>query len=406
VAAATRRSRAQSLTRPLLLRLLFAILVLVPMSGLFVPQWRGTDDARTFHRLQRQGVEYLGALGPLTAALTKAQSAAVAGGSVDTAELSGVIASVAEVDGRLGGALGTRTRWTNLRSRVEQLSAAKPASGQPAFDAYRETTDQLLALYARVRENSNLSHDPNADVWDLADGVAEKLPGFVVAAGRFSDLALIFSGIVPAAPPSTRDDAATTAARLAQDRALAVARGRVFAAQVAVSSPADGLTADLQNAVAVSESPTLGTNVFKSFGALRQTIDAMTDPAILADGQLTPAEVASLGALRGTAADAVNPLYIIVLDEVDKLIAGRLDGVERDRTIAIVAAGLAVLIAVSPMMLLSLARVRTGREPEPSGRHGKAEEDTGAQSYPTWSPAGPDLPSTPLPQRERSGAAR
>ena len=356
--------------------------------------WQSTGDSTSTAQQERRGVEYLRSLGQLTAALTQAQSTAVLGRPIDAASLTGAIAGVAEVDARLGDALRTHDRWTGLRGKIETLSTAQPATGQPAYDAYGEVTGLLLALYGVVQENSDLVREPQADAYYLQDGVAKQLPEFLVTTGRFSDRALIVSRTLAQLSPN--------------DRASQV--GQLFAAQDAVSSPAQDLNDDLQAAVSVSESPTLGSHLFNLLDRLRITMDAVDSSTFLADGEITQIEIVALAALRASAVETVNPLYASVLDELDKLIVTRLDKISSDRRIAIVALSLAVVLAITPILMLTVARLRTRRRPGPPGRHGRPEpEDSEAQAQspppnPGWS-AGLALPAGPR-ERERSGAAR
>lgn len=366
---------------------------------------------------ERRGVEYLAAMGPLTAVLTQAQSASVAGGTIDAPGLAAAIAGVADADTRLGDDLRTHERWADLRGKIEALSAKRPAAGQAAYDAYGEVTDLLLALYGKVRENSQLIRDPDADGYYLQDGVAEELPEFLVATGRFTDLALIVSTLTPATstgPGSTSTTGSTSGAGTGQGGGgdqQAIQLARLLSSQDSVSSPAEDLTDDLQAAVAVSESPTLGANLFNLLDRLRLTMDAVGSSAILDDGQISPADASALAALRATAIEAVNPLYASVLEELDTLIATRLGQVSVDRRLALSALVLAALIAFLPTLLLTVGRLRAGRgEQAPLGRHGRTEPDTaepdaaGSRSFPAWSSSG--LDGTGPRERERSGAAR
>jgi hypothetical protein len=357
-------------------------------------EWRSTGDQRTFGRQERLGVEYLTALGPLTAALTQAQSAAVAGATVETAGLTAAVKDVADVDARLGDQLETQDRWRGLRTKIEQLVGSTPAAGRPAYDAYGEATDLLLVLHDRVQENSQLIRDPDADSYDLQDAAARQLPRFLVATGRFTDLAMIFT-TTPVGGPGAP----------AMDRAAKL--GQLFAAQVTVNQPAEAISNDLQSAVAVSQSPTLGGSVFNLLDHLRLSIDAFNAKSTLTSGQISPADATALISLRATAVEAAKPLYNSVLSELDTLIGARLDRIESDRRLAVVAGALAVVIALAPALWLAGVRLRARRRPvplAPPGRHGRPDDDDPSQLDLAW-PVGAGRPGVPS-EREPSGAAR
>jgi hypothetical protein len=193
------------------------------------------------------------------------------------------------------------------------------------------------------------------------------------------------------------------------DRAAAF--GQLFAARNAVASPAQNLTDDLQAAVTVSQSPTLGSNLFILLDHLRLTMDAVATTPVLDDGNITPADVYALGSLRANAIEAVNPLYAIVLDEMDKLIVARLDQIGTERDIAIAALALAVVIAFLPSLALVLTGIQARRRPAPAGRHGLPESPTGeveapaARPYPAWAGSGSSMPGSSMPGSSMPGSS-
>ena len=79
----------------------------------------------------------------------------------------------------------------------DRLDPQRPARRQrrPALGAYQEVTDLLLALYGKVRDESGLVHDPDADAYQLQESVGANLPIAVIAAGRLADLAVFASGL-------------------------------------------------------------------------------------------------------------------------------------------------------------------------------------------------------------------
>jgi hypothetical protein len=390
--AASQRSRAKVEPRRLLVRILFAILILVPIVALFTQVRQATADRESFAGQERLGIEFLRTLDPLTSAVVQAQSAAVAGTALDATGLARAIAAVSAADARLGGVLLTHERWTGLRGKIEALSNQEPARGQPAYDAYGEVTDLMLALYHTVRENSGLIRDPKADGFFLQHGVCEHLPELRVAMGRFADLTLIVARL-------PLDDRTPQLARL-------------YSAQSQVTSLARDLAQDLQAAVAASESTTLGTDLFKLFDGLRLAMDSVSSTPILADADVTLVDVNTLAALRAKVVETLEPLSPSVLDELDTLIQVRLDQVATDVKLAAGAFGLAVVIALLPTLSLIVSGLRRRPINASAGRHGRpeppdAEPEARAPqpAHPAQSSMDPDGVTGPR-ERERSGAAR
>lgn len=356
-----------------LLRSAITVLVLVPVCVLFVQLWRGTAADIAFAEREREGVSYLAALNELTVAMVDAQSAAVARQPVNDEALDRALAAVAEVDERIGASLRAQQRWAALRAAIEALADRRFDDPDEAFTAYREATDLLLAQYDRVREGSNLVRDPEGDAYHLQDGAAEELPEAIVATARFADLAVL----LPTRP--------------AQERPLALVE--LIGSTTDVLSPADDLASNVQAAVESTDSRTMSSNLLTQVDRFRRSMDAIAaagavlnaaaseltsgqsdDDSEAGDrqsgGSSTP-DLSQLVQLRGEAQASAAELAGTMLDELDNLIADRLDGLRRTQWTAVGALVLAIGLACTPPVLTHLG------QPGPAGTGSANRRPTG-----------------------------
>ncbi|MFD0748286.1 hypothetical protein ACFQ1L_45825 [Phytohabitans flavus] len=346
--------------------LVFALLI--PVGVLFGQAWQGQSDRLSFAAKERHGIEYLTTLGQVTTALTDAQSAAVAGRQVDRAAVTRAVDATTAVDDRLGEDLRTSERWSGLRVKIEALASVPPGDRGRIYDAYGEVTDLLLALYGKVRENSQLIRDPEADTYFLQDGAAEELPESVVAAGRFADLVVL------------------AARRPASERAAAISD--LNAARSGVLDPAADLADDLQSAVDSTESRTLGGNLLSRLDRFRRSMDGLAASAGSLDGRSSLPPTDRLNSARVEMQAAASELSNSILAELDVLIADRQSSVRGERVISLAAFALAVLGCAVPI-LLALARRRRRRRPF-GGPHRPAPARAAAQerNESEWEPVG------------------
>jgi hypothetical protein len=328
-----------------LLRCLLALALLVPAGVLFTQLWSSVGDRLEFARLERRGLEYLNSLGQLTIALTDAQSAAVAGKPFPRDAITRAVEAVGGVDARIGDELRTHERWSGLRAKVEALASLGIGDPGTAFTTYGEATDLLLALYEEVRDNSQLIREQEADAYYLQDGAAQELPEAVVAAGRFADLAIIANG-------RPKADAASTAANLLN-------------ARDAVTSPADDLAGDLQDAVDGTSSRSLSGNLLSRLDRFRRAMETLTATTVPVDGR-TAVDASALQNVRNEVQTAASELATTILAELDGLIGARIDDLERQRLLAAGTLVLAGLLAAVPVAALYVRpRRRPDAEPAP-----------------------------------------
>jgi hypothetical protein len=317
--------------RAQLLRSLLALAVLVPVGVLFGQLWQEQSDRLSFAAKERDGIEYLTTLSQVTTALTDAQSDAVAGGEVDQTALARAVDAASAVDARLGDDLRTHDRWSGLRAKIEALPTAASADKEDLYTAYGEATDLLLALYGKVRENSQLIRDPEGDTYFLQDGAAEELPESVVSAGRFADLVVL------------------AASRPSDERAQAVAE--LTAARQGVLDPASDLADGLQSAVDSTDSRTMGGNLLSRLDRFRRGMDVLANSAGSLTGRANLPRADQLTAARAEVQAAATELSNAILAELDALIEDRISGLTTDRWLAVGTLAAIVLLAAAPMAI-------------------------------------------------------
>jgi hypothetical protein len=306
-------------TRPV--RRLFAVLSLTAMLavpfGYTVAQfWAATGEDLASTRDERVGVEYLRPLTRLVAVLSDAQSAAVRGDQPDAGTLQGALTSMANADRELGDRLGTSERWAGLSQRLAQLGQRRMA-GQEAYDAYSQSIDLALALLAKTGDTSKLILDPQLDTYYLMDATLVRLPLLIADSGRMIDLAQL-------GEPS----AAT----------------QVFAARDRVAHSAAAIDVGLKKSFDVTASATLGPALLGHVDRLRTVATEIAPSTSLLELPVPVSDGGEVAEARDRLRDAAIQLDDAALTELDALLAAREDGINRQRTGVVVAAGLAALI--------------------------------------------------------------
>ena len=382
VSVDNRRTRSRTALAAVL-----TVLILVPAGILFSQTWSNVSDERDSTKLEQKGVEYVTALSPLISALAEAQSAALSGVSSVPGSLTAAVAGVAAVDQRLGGDLDTRDRWAGLNQKIGQL---QKATGSPVeiFQAHVEVTDLALALYEAVRDNSELVRDPDNDLSHLQQALAVDLPATVVQVSRMGDL----SQLVAKAN-------ATLQAQLGPQFGAAV---------LTVNTSVNSLTDNLQAAVDDTNSTTLSGNLVSGLDSFRRGVESLTrganpggtpNPATMATAQSQlQVSLANLSGITGR--------------EMTRLLEDRLDRLDNEALLALVSAGVAVLLALAALVILLTGGRRrgyAGASTQPPGEttrdmtvgpHGSdyGQSDPGHRA-PAYGEANPT-------RRERSGALR
>lgn len=375
-------------TRGPLLAALLALAMLVPAAILFSQVWSGTGDDVAFAQKERHGLAYLMALGPVETALTDAQSSAVAGVDTDTDRLGHAVTAAGRLDRRYGGELRTHQRWSQLRARMTAVTGQRAGSPMATYTSYSQVTALLLALYDKVRSESGLIRDPDADVYYLEDGAAQELPEGVVAAGQYGDLIAIALG----EQGGQRDNTV----------------GDIIAARASLASNATDLTTDLQLAVDATASRTLSSDLLARLDRFRRGIDALAPASVATQDTVGPADEDRVSGNRGTTEMSASDLSGAVLKAIDGLVATRLNGLTGRQHLATVLLVVLALLALGPAGLVVAARYRARL----AGRRAASGRPDGPGLQPPgggYSGGGWPLDGGPDGRpagRERSGAAR
>ncbi|MDG4822510.1 hypothetical protein O7635_11680 [Asanoa sp. WMMD1127] len=404
------RSRARSGAQSVLLSIL-VLALLVPTAVLFAQTWRSEGDKARATERELDGVAYLRTLQPVGQALANVQSAAVAGKPAPREAVITAVLAHDATDARLGATLRTTDRWTGIRSRLDALRNA-PTGADPVemIRGFREIGDLVLALYAKVRVESGLVHDPDGDAFNLQNSAAGELPVAVIAAGRLADaaaLALKARAQAPTGQPATPEQLAQQAQLLTE---LTAARVTLFDASARVVD-------DLRSAVDSTESRTLGSNLLSRLDNFQRASDNMAAmfasiPAAASSGQSGLSDLSIIDLARGGLQTAAGELSTAILSEVEGLLDARADEIDRSRLLAAGAAALAVLLAIGFFVALFLGgRPRRARATGPFPDSDPAPPPT---NDPTVWPAVASIASAPnrgaaqdnQTQWERSGAAR
>ncbi|GIF56896.1 hypothetical protein [Asanoa iriomotensis] len=394
------RSRARSGAQSALLSIL-VVALLVPVGALFAQTWRAEGDRADATQRELDGVAYLRTLQQVAFAVADAQSAAVAGQPARRDALAVAVQQADATDARLGATLRTTERWTGIRSRLETLRSA-PTGDNPleTLADYREVGDLVLALYAKVRDESGLVHDPDGDAFHLQNSAAGELPVAVISAGRLADVALLAAAAsAPATPGRPK-------LQLTPDQQTQLL-SQLVAERVTLVDASTRLIDDLRSAVDSTESRTLGSNLLSRLDRYQRTAD------IIAVGFAQPRTSSSSGdpsmitVLRGQLQAAAGELSSTIFNEVERLLNTRADAIDRERMLAGGAVLLAVLLAIGFFLALFLGgRPRAARPTGPFPERDPATPPPDdATAWPTVTPIA-SAPQDNQSQWERSGAAR
>lgn len=315
-------------------RSLFPLVLLLPVTLLFSMVWQSVGEQVDFANLERDGVRYIQALVPLEIALTNSESAAVSGSAPPRQELIRAVDAVAAIDAELGERLRTQDRWSGLRTKIESLPAS--GSGATLIEAYGGANDLLLAHIDKVRNNSKLIRDPDADSYYLGDGAAQELPEGIVAAANYTDV------LVSAATLSASDQA----------KALV----DINSMRSDLVSNARDLTDDVRLAVEGTGSRSLGSALLNKLDRFNRSIDSLVplmDPLLSGKGRI---DVAQVGRARVEMQAAGADLSAALLTQIDIALRDRLSSLGQRRLLAIGTLVLAVLLALVPIGLALTSR--------------------------------------------------
>ncbi|MEU8662570.1 hypothetical protein [Actinoplanes philippinensis] len=333
-------------------RLFLPILLAMSVTALFVMVWQSVDEESGFASLERDGIRYIQALGPLEIALTNAGSAAVGDAAAAPADLGRAVDAVAAADRELGERLSAQDRWAGLRTKIEAL----PADGtdQEIIAAYGTVNDLLLALMDKVRNSSQLVRDPSADLYYLGDGAAQELPESIVAASRYTNLLLT----LPKLPASERSAALI----------------EINTAASGLAGNARDLSDDVRLAVEATGSQGLGSALLSRLDRFNRAVDNLLPLASARNGVNAEQVTLARGELQAAAAD----LSAALLDQIDIGLDDRISTLDQRRLTALAILVVSVLAALIPGGLSLARRIRGGRPARGAGAQAPAQVPAGA----------------------------
>ena len=382
--------RARDRHRAVATRALLAVAVLVPSCVLFLQASNNERDELDALALAQHGVAYVRTLQPLIGAVVAAESTAVSGGTVNLQPVDRAALAVAAVDQRYGADLRSQVLWADADNRIQQLHSRAQSSPTDSFAAYSGVTGLLLELADKVGATAGLSHNAHPEVAALQDGAAHQLPAVVVAAGAYADL-LVLGGSDPSASGGIAVGADAVAGTPTGSIAEQLADQRA-----SIEQDASDLVGDVQNASDASPDAAISQSTLAKLDQFRIEVDAL-----VADGttSASPANTSPSGAARraadhaATVQAAASTLTASILQSVDSLLTARVNHARLVRSLTIGAGVLAVIIALTPLLVAALRRRRAADEPVADERvaHEPVAHDAPDQPSPSRLSPPPDF---------------
>jgi len=317
---------------------LLLLVLTVSVTVLFSIVWQSVGEQSAFATLERDGVRYIQALGPLEIALTDAEAAAVNGGSAAHEPLARAVDAVAVVDNELHDQLGTQDRWNGLRTKIESLPVE--GTGAAVIAAYGGANDLLLALMDKIRNTSKLIRDPAADTYYLEDGAAQELPEGIVAAAQYTDLLVSVAGLPVADQAKVLVD--------------------ITSARSDLASNAHDLSDDVRLAVEGTGSKSLGSALLTKLDRFNRSTDnlvPLVSPLLDGKGGIDAAKVVRA---RDEMQSAAAELSAELLTQIDTALNDRLSSLSQRRLLAIGTLVVPALLALVPIGSALMARRRRG----------------------------------------------
>jgi hypothetical protein len=323
----------------------------------------------------------------LLIAVADAQSQAVRGTSPDPQVLAKAVGAVDRSGLPADTSPGAGSGTTAIRPRILALTDT-PTFGGDAYLAYGQVTDLLLQQIVGIDTTFGLAVDPESDVSRLVDALTVRLPAMTVEAGRFEDEVVLAGQAGAAGDPRT----AVGAVRIAIPRDRLVVDAHAF-------------SAELSTVFRSTASATLGPHLLGDVDLVTTDVAALAPSAGVADGTAAVPSAQTVADQRRAFDPAVSVLATAGLTELDRLLAARQDGGERQRRdlLALLGGGLAVA-AVSGWWLrrqaVATRAMLADPRPPRSGTTARVGRRPGARTRPGAARVGPDV--SPLPEADRS----
>jgi methyl-accepting chemotaxis protein len=301
--------------------LVISLAFLLPIAWLGLNYFQDKQADIRFSADERVGVAYVRAAMPLLQALQQQRLAAVreaAAGKPGTASeearqaVQAALKPLAEVQARLGEALGTRAAHTVLLQALQALPAAG-ATPDEVLKAHNALIDAHLQLLAAAADGSKLTLDPDLDTYYLMDSAVGALPLLLESTARLRDMDVaVLGGHAPSSQLT-----------------------KAIGAQEVI-----GEVTDARWAAAMNKVLTLHPEVTRQIhqDEVRQAVQAFYRVAAASESP------DRLVAAAATALEGLGQAQLKSLDVLDGLLHARLSGLEAARNLTAVALLLSLVL--------------------------------------------------------------
>jgi methyl-accepting chemotaxis protein len=296
-----------------------SMMFLVPVLALGYSFYTDKAAAIGFSAKERLGIEYLRELMP---ALQLAVQHRAAAGTPAAAELSGKIEAqlktIAATEARLGSELGTGAQHTTLVEAAKAVAAQAGKADAAALDAHTRFIAALIDVLGQATDGSNLILDPDLDTYYLMDLSTTRVPQLVELVARMRLAAgPVLGGQGGAAGLRVLADRLPLVEFHEEQTKTGLVKSTGATPELTASLKADAPMAALRTFIALSRANFFGDAVQGDAAAYAQSAGRVLE------GQFALSER--------------------LLDELDRLIARRIDGMKqvRDITTVVVTCALA-----------------------------------------------------------------
>ncbi|MBJ7332666.1 MAG: HAMP domain-containing protein [Solirubrobacteraceae bacterium] len=295
---------------------------------------RAMQEQVEFSQLERAGIVYIEPMAALAGALVNERSAAVAAAAGtpegDTAltaaarQTTAAVGQLRAVDRREGGEMERREEWPRLlRALKPAMAGAGAGTPRQTYERYNALTDMLVNGIVTGGNESNLILDPDLDSFYLMDAVIVKLPLVGNTSGRAADL----QAVMAAEGRSTLRDRIE----------LAVARG-------VITSNIEALNAGFATAFDATARSGLAETLRPRAAGLTAATTAMGRQ--LDSASVTTTEPRRAAALNATVQRSARATDVASLEDLDALIAARIDALQAAKNRTLILCIAAILLAV------------------------------------------------------------
>lgn len=310
---------------------LICMIFLIPLAWLTWSFYSSKNASIAFSAKERLGVEYNRTLFPLIDLAQQRRrdaSSAASSGVVPTtlpdvqARLQAAQAELAGVDSRLGAQLGSAPAYARVQSAMAQTERS---SGLDAvFQAHTDYIEALIALLLQVTDGSNLTLDPDIDTYYLMDAAFFRMPHVVESSGKLRGLglAILRAGAITPQQQSLLSELIPIAEF--QARNMREGLGKAVAYNPGLKESTDATQSSSETA---------------AFFALARK-------AVITAQDYSPAFQAQYLRLSNATIENQYALNLRIVNELDRLIAARVAGLQAQRAGVTLVLGVGFLLAV------------------------------------------------------------